>query len=500
MSNDITIKNLAMPQLRFGGEFTTSDPKRGLAKAGPFDLNYGQGRKSRIRIGIIGPQEMIDLARFWIKRCMEPIPALREMNPVSLKFPGFQQAFHSVLVTDDSWTVQLDGETGDELGSALAESDRFCRFERVLDAYANALDSLASQGESGPDIVILAMSDEVLDKAGLVGEKETLEEREAVENIRRAQLSNQLDMFDLTEEVAQIEEEFFNRDLTHALKARALKAKLPAQIFTSSLLEDRERWEDEATQAWNFSVAVHYKSGGVPWLFPRSAPETCYVGMSPYYFQTEERGIAWSIIAKAMSSNGVAFAIRGEGGRIERGQTPSACLSEEQAYNFANRLMAEYRARRAWDPIRVVIQKMTPFDEAEIAGIKAAMKYIPVVELVTLEPSMLLLLGLGEYPPNAGSILTLDNVRMFMFTHGVLHKYGVYPGSNVPHSFEITMRSDGDVIEAAQDAYSLARMNMHTADICVKWPVTFSLSRRVGGIFREYGQEDPDQTALRFYI
>jgi hypothetical protein len=241
MSLDLSILELPAPRLQFGGALSVSDPKVGLGAAGPFDLHFGSARKEHINVGIVGPAEMIDLVRKWIERCGKLIPADGRANLLRRAYPGFEEIFHSSLVTDDKWTVRIDGEQRNELGEALAVADPFTRFDRVLGVYSNALEGLAARDANRPDIVIMAMSDDVLSKARSVERNASTEEKKAAAAIRKAQARKQLDLFDLIQEVEQTDEDFLKRDLRHALKARALKFKLPIQIATRNLLEDLPR-------------------------------------------------------------------------------------------------------------------------------------------------------------------------------------------------------------------------------------------------------------------
>lgn len=500
MSLDLSIKELQPPKLQFGGALSVSDPKVGLTSAGPFDLHFGSARKSHIGVGIIGPQELIDLTRIWIDRCMKPIPIIGEASLLRRGFPGFQEAFHSTLRAEDTWTVRIDGEMRDELGAALGETDPFRRFERVLNVYANALDGLAARDANRPDIVILALPDEVLKKVHAVERKATAEEKKTAAAIKKAQARKQLDLFDLFQEVEQTDEDFLKRDLRHALKARALKAKLPIQIATRNLLEDTPRGQDPATRAWNFSVGVYYKSGGVPWRLPQTGTETCFVGISFHHFRTTKRHIVQSSLAQAFSSEGEGFAIRGEGVPAGPDQTRDVHLSEEQAFNLAKSIVAEYATRTGGAPVRIVVHKTTYFNDDELAGIRAALSDIPVVDLVTLVPSSLRLLRLGTYPPKVGTLCTVNNAKSFLFTSGFMPELGTYPGPHVPQPFEVRMQSDGSKIDAAQDVLNLTRMNWNTADIRGKWPVTLSFARRVGGILDEYGDSEPGETSFRYFV
>lgn len=500
MSLELSIKELPMPKLQFGGALSVSDPKVGLASAGPFDLHFGSARKERIAVGIIGPLEMIDQVDKWIVRCMDPIQCIGEPSLLRREFPGFKETFHCVLSTNDTWTVAVDEGPGDKLAVALAEPNPFKRFEEVLNVYATALESLASRDSNRPDIVILALPDEVLKRAHAVERKATADEKKAAATLKKSRESKQLDLFDVFQDVEQTDEDFLKRDLRDALKARALKAKLPIQIVTRNLIEDSARGQHPATRAWNFSVGVYYKAGGVPWRLPQVGPETCFVGISFHHFRTNKRHIVQSSLAQAFSSEGEGFAIRGEGVPAEPDQSRNVHLSEEQSFDLAKSIVSEYATRTGGAPVRVVIHKTTYFDRAELAGIHEALSDIPVVDLVTLVPSSLRLMRLGTYPPKVGTLCTVNGTRCFLFTSGYMPELGTYPGPHVPQPFEVRMQAGTSRIDSAQDVLNLTRMNWNTADIRGKWPVTLSFARRVGGILDEFGETGPRETSFRYFL
>ena len=386
MTLELSILELSEPKLQFGGALTVSQPKMGLEAAGPFDLHFGSARKETINVGIVGPTDMVDLVENWVERCSKPIPVFGEPSLLRRAFPGFRNAFHSTLRTQENWTVRIDRKERNDIGLALAMEDDFVRFNRVLEVYSGALETLGARDSNRPDIVIMAISDAVLRKAHTVERKPTKEERKVAAAIRKSKSNRQLDLFDMFQEIDQSEEEFLKRDLRHALKARALKFKLPIQIATRNLVEDSLRGQDPATRAWNFSVGLYYKSGGVPWRLPQSGPETCYVGISFHHFRTTKRHIVQSSLAQAFSSEGEGFAIRGEGVPAEQNQGRNVHLSEKQAYNLARNIVAEYATRTGGSPARVVVHKTTHFDASELAGIRAALTDIPLIDLVTLVP------------------------------------------------------------------------------------------------------------------
>jgi hypothetical protein len=370
----------------------------------------------------------------------------------------------------------------------------------VVDIYADAHARLASRDLNRPDVVLMCIPEEVLAKVSSVERKATEAERRRAKQLRRINASNQLDLFDVLDEVEETPEDFLKRDLRLALKARALRHRLPIQLVTEALLSDTARNQDPATRAWNFSVGLYYKAGGVPWRLPPSGADTCFVGISFHHLRTTQRAIVRSSLAQAFSSDGEGFAIRGEGVPVEPDQGRDIHLSEQQAFELAKNVLAEYELRTGGAPLRIVLHKTSFFDAAEQAGFIAALKETPVVSMVTLVPSLFRLLRYGSYPPKVGTVCTVNGDRSYLFTSGFMPELGTYPGPHVPQPFEVRCVGPERTVAAAQDVLNLTRMNWNTADIRGKWPVSLSFARRVGGILDEYGDDDLIETSFRYFV
>jgi hypothetical protein len=497
---ELSLFELRPPPLQFGGAASTSDPKSGLESAGPFDLRFGAARKDAVHVGMIGPADMIDNAQKWLTRCAAGIPALGPATSLRRPFPGFSEVFRKKLIYSAHLSIALADVGDDAIERALAGTDAFIRFQTIVDLYDAGLQRLAGRDVNRPDVVLVCLPQSVLDKCRTVERQSTDAERERAKAIRKARASRQTDFFDLLDEVEESEDDFLKRDLRHALKARALAARLPIQLVTPRLLEDGPKSEDPATRAWNFSVGLYYKAGGVPWRLNPPGPETCFVGISFHHYRTKQRHVVQSSLAQAFSSEGEGFAIRGTGVPAEADQRLNVHLSEDQAYDLGERIIAEYGARTGRSPLRLVIHKTSQFDQAEIRGFRAALGDIPIVSLVTMIPSAFRLVRFGMYPPKVGTICTVNGARTFLYTSGYIPEIETYPGPHIPQPFEVRSIGSEDPLSAATDIFNLTRMNWNTADIRGKWPVTLSFARRVGGILNEYGEQDPDETSFRYFV
>lgn len=500
MTLNLSITELAAPRLQFGGAIVNRDPKSGLIAAGPFDLRFGSARKATIHVGVIGPDDQIQSALSWLDRCSSDLPVFGEQNLLNRPFPGFEAAFHKKLVTSDSSCISLSKEGQDDLALAL-QGDVFGAFQRVVDLYSGALERLASRDQNRPDIVLMCLPDDVVGKIRLVERATTEAEKKRAKLLEQARASNQMDLFDALGEVEETPEDFLKRDLRLALKARALRCRLPIQLATNALLKESQKGQDPATRAWNFSVGMYYKAGGVPWRLPPTGPDTCFVGISFHHFRTTERAVVRSSIAQAFSSDGEGFAIRGEAVPADADAYRRVLhLTEAQANDLGIELLAEYEMRTGISPLRVVLHKTSSFSDEEVSGFSAALRDVPIVSMVTLSPSALRLLRFGPYPPKVGTVCTVNGVRSFLFTSGFVPELGTYPGPHVPQPFEVRCLGDEEPLVAAQEVLNLTRMNWNTADVRGKWPVSLAYARKVGGILDEYGDDDLVDSSFRYFV
>jgi hypothetical protein len=279
-------------------------------------------------------------------------------------------------------------------------------------------------------------------------------------------------------------------------------AGMPIQIATSRLLIDDKATQGPATRAWNSSVGLYYKAGGIPWRLKSNGPETCFVGISFNHIKTTERHLVKSSLAQAFSSQGEGFAIRGGDVEWTEGQGRSAHLTADQAAQLGTQILDEYRDRVGGVPLRIVMHKSSKFSAAESEGFRSSLREVPIVELINILPTSFRLVRFGAYPPNRGTLCKVNESAAYLFTTGYMPELNTYPGPHIPAPVEIRSDQPLDVERAARDILGLARMNWNTASITGGQPVTLSFARQVGGIMAEFGQstEDKPLASFRFYM
>ena len=393
---------------------------------------------------------------------------------------------------NERWMIEIDSV---QLVSALKKNPK-PRFEEVLELYTNSIEKLADDTESRPDIVIVCLPDDVVQTCWSISASLTSRQRRLLKRRQAEREWGQLSLFDFEEN----EDDLLDRDFRRALKARAMECRMPIQIGTNNLFTELDTNQDAATRAWNMSVALYYKAGGIPWRMKTDGPETCFVGISFHHQRTLAQHFTYASLAQAFSTRGDGFAIRGEAIPRDARQGRNVHLTTNQAAELGKRILEEYRERSGGTPQRIVLHKTSQFDKSEQDGFRHAFQNVPIVELINIMPSQFRLLKYGKYPPRRGTLCTVNKTSTYLFLTGYMPEWGTYPGPHIPAPVKLVCSDDVDMHRVATDILGLARMNWNTASISSAQPVTLSFSRRVGGIMKEVGSDREPHPSFRYYI
>lgn len=498
MAIKIEIIEIPEPQLEFGGVGAFSDPKVGLKDSGPYDLRFGTARRSQIDIGFIGTEEMVNRGKRWLERCQKTIKSNMDNKIQYPDFPGFESIFKARFNFNSKWNYVINSEKFDK--TFLLKDNRII-FNEVLNFYSEGLEKISKLESFKPSVIICCLSDEIISRCwSIVNEKVKKGDRKKAKKISfGTQLMLQFGS-EFHANIVEQEEDLLRRDFRRALKAVAMKFGIPIQIGTNNLFMDQTKNQDTSVRAWNSSIALYYKSGGIPWRLRKDDPDTCYVGVSFYHlYTTHNKHLVKSCIAQAFSSDGEGFAIRGGNVPWTEEQGWKTHLTEEQSFQLGDKILQEYIYRTGGTPLRVVLHKSTEFNENEQRGLKAAFHNVPIVELVYLAPTDFRLVRFGNYPPKRGTLCIVNESDAYLFTTGFMPDLKTYPGPHIPVPIKINTNSNFDIKRTASDILALSRMNWNTASITGGTPVTLFFSRKVGGIMSEFGDDAPP-SSFRYYI
>ena len=490
------------PDLQFGPGHQASSPKEGLVSGGPYDLRLGNSHRSEVRLGLIGTAETIRGMRAFLDRMAAGIQAERSNLALFPHFPGFEDAYRSRLAYQESADVELS-EADVTRTLALAPRDAFIA---AVELWGQAIDDLTKR-ELRVDVAICCLPKDLVTRCAQVERSLPHSQRKSLREAQKKLDAGWTTLFEsphIGGEPRTIEdaanphpEDLLRRNFRSALKARAIEARQPIQLATERLWTDHPRSEDAATRAWNLSVALFYKAGGIPWRADLRVDEACFVGVSFHHLRTFQKDIVFSSLAQAFSSDGEGFALRGEAVPYdERRRQPY--LTGEKARSLMTTVLDAYRDRTGRDPLRLVVHKTSDFRPEEREGIAEALAPVPNVQLLTLRSGEFRLLRRGTYPPHRGTLCRVGPAS-FLFTVGYQPQHLTYPGPHVPVPLEVL--GAGDEIESvANDLLCLTKMNWNSARSAAALPITLSFARKVGGVLSELPPGVDSHPSFRYYM
>ena len=459
---------LEEPALAFAGGREALDQKDGLASFGPASL--GESRHpAEIRLGFIGSGRSIETAQAWFRRAAEGIPGDPAKHLAA--FPGFAEdrGFFSRLVTPDSLVETI---TAHEVDSVAAPKKVADRFQEAVATMSHKL-RLLRQRDDRPDVVILALPDELL------------------KHTQRVKFQDP-------------DRGLVYRDFRRAIKAELMRHQIPTQILLEDVAgaEPGARGVDHASRvAWNLCTSLYFKGGGVPWRPVGLRPDTCYIGISFHRPLGTADTALRSSVAQAFDEHGTGLVLRGPDFPWDiRRQGPSAHLNADQSRELLELVLRRYREETKRLPARVVVHKTSRYTPEERDGFKAALSGITQFDLVAVSPTNeVRLLRQGKYPPLRGTFFSVADVR-FLYTTGYIPALQAYPHGHVPSPLQIAdHHGDSSIEHLAEEILLLTKMNWNSAGFAGALPITIRFSRLVGDIMREVPVDREPEPQFKFY-
>lgn len=467
------------PSLEFG-EGQHLCPRSGIFTYSPYDVN--EVRPEKITLGIIGLSESVERVTEWLEECSKHIPGKISKNPhpnLFMNFCGFntEVGFKSEIVYDEGYCRKLNNSDISEILKSNLEQHEL--IPKIVDLYLDEIRYLTQNKR--PDVIICALSDEILSS---VKESDKIESNEAREESSVRVQANQVVNF------------------RRYLKARAMKYHIPIQIMRDKITSAGSGMQDPATIAWNFFTALYYKASGTPWALIRKdfAHSSCYVGIS-FYKNLDGKSTQTSV-AQIFNEYGKGVILRGEEVEIKKNdRTPH--MSEEHAYRLLTKSLIEYFTSIKTYPKRLVVHKTSNFTTDEIYGLKQAAKdkNIFQIDLITIQPSKIRLYRSAEYPPLRGTQVNLDKKRHLLYTRGSVPYFETYTGMYIPSPLEVRLyEHDESPNLICEEILALTKMNWNNTQFDRKWPITIECARNVGEILKYLRPDDDMQLKYSFYM
>lgn len=463
----ILCEYLTEPLLSFSTEQLHVDPKAGIARYGP--RSYGKAEHpERVAVGIIGSAETAATAEGWLRSSAEGVLG-DEKNP---EFPGYQgdRGFFSELVFDNGWKQTI---TQTELQELLQpRRPQRERFESAVELIDEKLRLLANR-DRAPHYVVIALPNEVF-------------RRSRVADYRDSQLG------------------MVHRDLRRAIKAAAMKYRMPTQLLRQPTMEGQDP-TPASKIAWNFFTGLYSKAGGFPWGPHGLAPGTCYVGISFSRPLGSTRQAMQTSLVQAFDVHGEGLVLRGPDFEWDEAREGSRSphLTEMQAAQLIDLVLAQYQRERRQLPERVVVHKSSLYWPAERAGFTSILgDRVSKFDLMALNPqSSSRLITTSKYPPLRGTRFSVDDLD-FLYTTGFISSLNEFHGMHVPSPLLIADHVGQDTPRQTLlwEILALTKMNWNSAQLGGLLPITLRFSRLVGDIMREIPDDQVPLPQFKYYM
>lgn len=500
MTLNVKIECLREPNLVFGGGETGVEPRRIMARAGAVDKAPG----TEIRIGLVGPEQEIQLARRWLPR-LNGVAVARERSAKRYRdWPGAQKALGVTFVIEDRFVRNLDP---DRLALALNRSSASERFEELLDLYDARIQGLF--GDVRPDCIIVCLPEEVADLR-ISNPRLSVHEREALERLQREEEQQQLSLFQpspeelkAAEDLRTQAEDLLFRSFYRALKARIMTHQnpVPVQVMRrDTFIRPDDEGQSHATRAWNLATSLYYKAGNEPWRPANLPSNTCFIGISFHHLKRREGDVVYASVAQAFSNEIEPFALKGSTLPHDQRRDRQPYLNEAQAAQLMKDVLDKYEALAGIKPSRVVVHKTSLYQPEEETGFRsAAQARVPVCDLIWMRSTAFRLIRKGTQEPWRGTLCTIGE-ESYLFTSGYVPWWDEYPGPHIPAPLQIGSCGPTDIRLRAEEILALTKMNWNSSEGIGRHPITISFARKVGTLMTELSEAQTPNPSYRFYM
>jgi hypothetical protein len=372
-------------------------------------------------------------------------------------------------VSSDDWNAPIYNSELADLKKHRKRLDRFNAGVALIDSKL----ALLSRKDRPPEYVILALPDDLLAECQTV-------------------------------EATTAEDGLVQRNFRRALKAVAMRYRLPTQILLQKTTGDEEPDDYPSDIAWDFYTAMYFKAGGFPWGPVGLTPGSCFVGIGFFRPLNAADGLVQSSLVQAFDEHGDGLVLRGQDFQWDskREGSRSPHLSEQQADWTIDRILDRYRQEMGQSPTRMVIHKSSRYWPAETAGFRAALERRRLkYDLVALAPSdTVRLFPVNQYPPLRGTHFTLGSLD-YLYTTGFQADLQQFHANHVPSPIQLADHIGGDTSrqQLLHEILILSKMNWNCSLMGGLLPITLNFARRVGDILRECAGIEP-LANFKYYI
>ncbi|MEW6030228.1 MAG: argonaute/piwi family protein [Chloroflexota bacterium] len=485
------------PELEFGYEQRTVDPRDGLSLFGPYDLSSAKP----INYVLLGTKEGVSKFKQWsYLLSYSAVDTPKGNQRLWTPYPGFKAAFGVDWPVEPVWTYELDAE---KLANASQHSDKYQRAFTVVNAYLEGM-RIASERDERIGVAICVVPENVWKNCRPKSVIRTTSEVISTKRIK-SRKSGQYELFNSFD----VEQYWMSTDFRRQLKARGMEFDFPIQIVRESTLRPDSinkfglrGLTPLSDRLWNLSATVYYKCGGKPWKLVTAREGVCYIGIA--FKRVEEESTTACCAAQMFLDTGDGVVFLGKFGPWYSPEENQFHLDKETAKNLLEGILKTYEDQGGKPLKEIFLHSRSLISEEEFEGYQAACPQgVSLTGIrVRIDDNHTHLFRNNRMPVLRGTFWKIKESAGLLWANGFKPRLATYNGWDLPIPLRIDIeRGTQTTIErVAQDILSLTKLNYNACHLGDSEPVTIGFSDAVGEILISNPRVSRRRPNFKYYI
>lgn len=501
MINNSIIK-LDEPELTFGHNQNTYDPRDGLTLFGPISRT----KVSDIKLGIIGTLQGIQRMTNWLHKIQRPVKSLD--NDIARPFfPGFEAAFEGSINFNAIQTIEVDP---DKISHFLKYTDSHQRVYRLVNLYTEELLRYKKEEETPIQVWFVVIPDEIY-TFGRPKSRVPITDDSIRIGIKDRDSRIQPQLFEVDRELQKAY--LFAMHFHNQLKYRLLKDQIITQIIREGTIAykeilnvkgkpKRDLAKFESAIAWNISNTLYYKVGGTPWKLASVRDGVCYVGLVYKRIETDRDERTACCAAQMFLDSGDGLVFRGNIGPWYNPENRQYHLSKKSAYELIDKALKTFQLKKGGYPKEIFIHAKTYFDDEEWSGfLEACGNKSKIVGIRIRDDRVFKLYRDRTYPILRGMMYSFNDKNAFLWTRGFIPRLQTVLGLETPNPLSAEIcRGEIDIDTVCGDILALTKLNYNACIFADGKPVTLRFADMIGEVLTAGPSEDIEVLPFKHYI
>ncbi len=475
------------PELSFGYNQKTSDPRDGLMLYGPHDCNKIKGQ---INIGIIGCYNQRAYLKEYLKKIHQPITSITA-DVARPFFPGLDAAFGIHINFENVVEINIKEE---EVKKFLKYNDGHQRVHKLSNLFADELIKYQNEEERIVSVWFVIIQDDIF-KFGRPKSKIP----KSIENVnltldKKKRSTGEPFLFDF---MNQIQEAYdYEINFHNQIKAKLLNHKIVTQILKESTIAYEQLWADQkkidlqrlfdSAKAWNISTTLYYKNGGLPWRLGDIREDVCYLGLVYKKLNGDPKNRSACCAAQMFIDSGDGMVFRGNIGDWYNLETKEFHIKKDDAAQMINQSLEAFKQKlgKGKYPKEVFIHAKTLFDEDEWIGFtEMAAGKSKIIGVRIQNTDQFKIYRDFSFCVPRGTMMKITPERAYLWTKGFIPRLQTQIGLETPNPIVVEVtRGSADIEQVCKDVLALTKLNYNACIFADGQPVTLRFADSIGEI------------------